>query len=160
MTALWEAVCARYAEPGVRAVCLDLQDAAGVDVPLLLAVAVLAGRGVALDDGRLDALQRACAPWQRSVVGPLRQARRALRDGADAGAALGAEADTLRRLKAAVQAAELAAERIQIDALERTAAAWPALAGADPVPALMRLLARWGATPAPATVAALVGRAP
>ncbi|MFW5834441.1 MAG: TIGR02444 family protein [Pseudomonadota bacterium] len=145
MTALWDAVCARYARPGVKELCLELQDAHGVDVPLLLVVATLAARGRTLGDDHLDALAAASAPWQAVVVSPLRGVRRALRDGADAGAALGAEADTLRSLKAAVQAAELAAERIQIDALERAAADWPADATLPPAEAVARVLARWGA---------------
>jgi uncharacterized protein (TIGR02444 family) len=156
MTALWDAVCALYARPGVKDLCLELQDAHGLDVPLLLVVATLARQGRALGDDHLEALAAASAPWQAAVVGPLRQARRALRDGTDAGAALGAEADTLQSLKAAVQAAELAAERIQIDALERAAADWPADTTVPPAEAVARVLGRWGAAVPPGRLAPFV----
>ena len=144
MTSLWDEVCALYAAPGVREACLQLQEANGVDVPLLLVVTVLARRGSALDDARLDALEAATQPWQSAVVAPLRAARRALRDDARSGDGLGVEPATLRTLKASVQTAELAAERIQIEALERMACDWPLAADPRPGGTILRLLVRSG----------------
>lgn len=109
---LWEFACALYAKPGVAQACLALQDEHGADVPLLLAAIWhgAAGRGVlsAVRARRWKATARA---WRTQIVGPLRQARRALKphEAAD--------------LYAAVKRAELAAEKLQLAALERAAAA-------------------------------------
>ena len=156
MTALWNEVCRLYDGPGVRELCLELQERHGVDVPLLLSVAALARQGRSLGSEHLDALEAASKPWQEAVVQPLRAARHALRDGADAGAAFGAEADTLRSLKAAVQAAELAAERVQIDALERAAAGWPPDATLAPEDAMAQVLRRWSVPIGPERLRPLV----
>ncbi|TVQ36139.1 MAG: TIGR02444 family protein [Geminicoccaceae bacterium] len=123
MSSAWETVCRLYAAPGVRGLCLDLQDQHGIDVPVLLTGGWLFTRGVALDAGRWTHLTASAAAWQTQVVAPLRAARRALLQAAPP---LGiAEARALA-LKREVQAVELAAERLQIEALAETAAAWPA----------------------------------
>ncbi|MGF1627620.1 MAG: TIGR02444 family protein [Alphaproteobacteria bacterium] len=75
--ALWEFCTDIYAEPGVAAACLALQDEAGADVTLLLAALWSAVEGPGLLQGaELDALDRAVAPWRDNVVQPLRQVRR------------------------------------------------------------------------------------
>ncbi len=108
---LWDFVCALYARPGVAQACLALQDEYGADVPLLLAAIWhgSAARGVlsAVRARRWKAHARA---WRTQIVAPLRQARRALKthEAAD--------------LYAAVKRAELAAEKLQLEALERDAA--------------------------------------
>ncbi|MFP4270103.1 MAG: TIGR02444 family protein, partial [Alphaproteobacteria bacterium] len=79
MHGLWEFAVAVYGAADVRARLLDLQDGHGCDVPLLLALAWLDVRGVAVDAPRYAALADASAAWQREVVTRLRAARRALR---------------------------------------------------------------------------------
>jgi uncharacterized protein (TIGR02444 family) len=91
-----------YAEPGVEAACLALQDESGGDVGLalycLFAGAVL---GIELTRERLATLERETAPWRAAVIEPLRRVRRHLaRTGPDSG------------LRAAVLAAEIEAERL------------------------------------------------
>ncbi len=129
--ALWEFACRLYEAPGVRELCLELQDRHGVDVPLLLATCWLWRRGVALDAARRAELGAACRPWQAEVVAPLRAARRALRPEAIPGRALAVPAASRAELKARVQALELEAERRQLDALATLAASWPR--AAEPV---------------------------
>ncbi|MEO1089036.1 MAG: TIGR02444 family protein [Pseudomonadota bacterium] len=124
MTALWNDVVALYAAPGIRELCLELQDRDGTDVPLLLSVASLAARGVAFDEVKVRQLERVCEPWQRRVVAPLRAARRALRPEEAAGTGLDIDPTDRAELKRCVQEAELAAERLQIEAIAAAARAW------------------------------------
>jgi uncharacterized protein (TIGR02444 family) len=104
---LWAFSTALYAAPGVEAACLDLQERFGADVNLAL-FCVWAGP---LDAAGLARAAAAAAPVQRDLVLPLRAMRRALARG-------GEEAP----LRAAVKAAELEAERLE---LARLAAAAP-----------------------------------
>jgi uncharacterized protein (TIGR02444 family) len=108
---LWEFAVALYAKPGVAKACLALQDKHGADVPLLLAAIWhgRTGRG-ALSAARVERWTTIARTWRTQIVAPLRQARRALKahDAAD--------------LYAAVKRAELAAEKLQLEALERDAA--------------------------------------
>lgn len=109
---LWEFACALYAEPGVAKACLALQDECGADVPLLLAAIWHGATGHGpLAAARAKRWQANARAWRKQIVGPLRQARRALKahDAAD--------------LYAAVKRAELAAEKLQLEALEHDAAA-------------------------------------
>ena len=68
-----------YAQPGVSAACLRLQDGAGLDVNLLL-LALYAGRGgldIGIEDWqRLDAR---VTPLREHLIQPLRHARRWLK---------------------------------------------------------------------------------
>jgi len=161
---LWDFAVAVYGAEGVRARLLELQDGHGCDVPLLLALAWLDARGVAVDDARYAALAAASATWQREVVTPLRAARRALRPAAEAPTRLGLAEPVRDELKRRVQAVELEAEKHQLARLEAIAADWPAEAGvAAPWAGLRRALA--GAWPpvalarvAPLTRAAVAPR--
>ena len=120
-----------YAQPGVAAACLRLQDEANLDVNLLL-FALYAGRtGRALgveDWQRLDAL---VAPLREHVIQPMRHARRWLKhqpaiplDGAQAG---------VSELRPALAALELQAEHHLQTLLERELSSWAPPAGADTV---------------------------
>jgi uncharacterized protein (TIGR02444 family) len=110
--ALWGFATGLYARPGVAPACLALQDVHGVDIPLLLA-AIWHGES---GRGRLDRGQagdwRACARlWHATAIVPLRAARTAIRAAATADPAIG-------RLRRAILAAELAAERLLLRDLE------------------------------------------
>lgn len=112
--ALWPFALRLYAQDGVAAAFLELQDRHGADVPLLLAALWhgATGRGV-LGAAQTREWQRISARWQTDIVGPLRQARLALKPlEADAGA---------KRLRARVKRAELDAERLQLRLLEMRA---------------------------------------
>ena len=121
---LWDFSVELYARPGVAAACLALQDRAGADVCLLLAALWLERRGVAATAARLAQLERLAAPWQASVVAPLRDLRRAWKTAAGNDAELAG----LRRQLADL---ELQAERQLLQRLETLAGDWPAAAQAS-----------------------------
>lgn len=124
MTAgLWDYALALYARPGVAAGCLALQDAHGIDVPLMLAAIWAGSRGIPLDAAGIAALRQAVAPWQAQVVHPLRAVRRGLKLGPPPAPDAATEA-----LRQAIAAAELEAERIELRVLEAALAPRPAQA--------------------------------
>ncbi len=141
MSRLWPFAVALYSAPGVREFCLELQDEHDVDVPVLLAVVWLHGEGFSLDRTDLAGLCTVSMPWQTQVVGPLRNARRALRDTSRPGRALGIESGARQSLKADLQALELRAERLQLEALEGGSANWLKKGAAPPLDVLLAALA-------------------
>jgi uncharacterized protein (TIGR02444 family) len=110
-----------YDRPGVAAVCLALQDRHGQHVNLVLFALWVgaSGRG-RLSAADLDAAKAALTPWYAAVIAPLRALRRRAKDEPDAAA-----------LYAALKAAELEAERVAQDRLERLAPQ-PGAADASP----------------------------
>lgn len=119
--ALWAFAVAVYGRPGVGAACLALQDRAGANVPLLLfALWLGAERGIALTGPEAEAIDREVGPWHQEIVAALRALRRRLKDGPLP--APGAATDALRET---IKAAELAAERIELDTLARIAEGRP-----------------------------------
>jgi uncharacterized protein (TIGR02444 family) len=127
-----------YAEPGVPAATLHLQDECGADVDIVLYVLWRAGLGQCVDAASLDAAIEAVAEWHRHVVRPLRAVRQVLKrrlaDVSD---------DAAAALRTRVAAEELEAERLQHQALARHSgpAGGPP---ADPCPALARYAERLG----------------
>ena len=113
MTVLWDWAVAAYARPGVADACLELQDAHGQNVPLLLFAAWTAAEGLHADLDRAAALART---WETTAGANLRAARRNLKPPLD-----GFDSDAQGRLRAAVKAAELDGERLLLAALERLA---------------------------------------
>lgn len=109
-----------YRQPGVEAVCLQLQDQ-GADVCLLLCGAWLERRQIACDEERAEALHKLAQPWQQQVVLPLRQLRQHWR-----AAAQGDQA--LAQLREQVKQLELAAEREQLQRLAAGTQSWPSTA--------------------------------
>ena len=80
-TGFWDFSLRVYARDGVAEACLGLQDRRGADVNLLLYCgwAAATGRG-ALGADELKRLVDLTGPWQNSVVQPLRQVRRGLKE--------------------------------------------------------------------------------
>ncbi len=144
-TALWHFAVQAYARPGVAASCLQLQDAHGLDVDVLLACTWLASLGVALDREGLERLLGAAAPPHARVL-ELRSLRRAL----------GSDREHDPRWQATYEhllAAELAAERVELDSIE--AALSPLLAAAtatlEPAELALANLRRYAARHGPAS---------
>lgn len=114
--AFWSFSVAMYARPDVSRACLALQDAAGLDVNLLLFCCWLGTRGIALGASEMGAVLGTVRDWQEQVVQPLRTVRRFLNprarrvDGSMSG-----------ELRAAVARLELEAERVEQSLLERAA---------------------------------------
>ena len=118
----WAFAVATYGRPGVRAACLALQDRRGADVVAMLALLHRAVQGYPAPSlAALAALLGEVAPWRRAAVLPLRAIRRALKQWrfpGDIAPAPGAE-----QTRQAAAAAELAAERVELDYLARRLAA-------------------------------------
>lgn len=110
---LWDYAVGLYSKPGVSQACLDIQEKGGVDVPLLLFGAWLGSRRVALPAADCERFDAAIAQWRAEVIHPLRRVRRRMKSGPPP-----APSPETDRLREAVKAAELNAERVELDVLE------------------------------------------
>lgn len=140
MTA-WDHALSRYDRPDVQAICLELQDAHGQCVPLLLWRLWTLDESRAVDDGLVVEAAAFARNWSWRIVAPLRSVRRSLKAPSPP-----APTAALVALGCDIQAAELAAERLLLDALESLTP--PPGARPAPADALDALVAAWG-TPAP-----------
>lgn len=137
--ALWAAITAAYARPGIAPLCLRLQDQGGIDVMVLLGLCYAArALGAPLSPAEVQALRSRSEPWRAAAVRPARALRIALR------APVAGVADDQREgFRDRLKAVELAAERVQAGII----ADWLAGRGAgaaDPLPGLRSFL---GGTP-------------
>ena len=113
MQSLWNYAVALYAQPGVQAACLELQDEHGLDVNLLLFSAWSAAQGPGLlDIAAIRDCESRVAACRTELIEPLRQLRRACRAGT-----AGLTSDQLGSLGEQLLAAELAAERAELELL-------------------------------------------
>ena len=114
---LWEFSLKLYAEPGVAASCLSLQNQHGFDVNLVLFCIWYGFRHGELTEDLLETALETSDSWRKTVVQPLRHLRtrlkRALVEGAYSSSS---EISVLREL---IKTAELDAERIQQQELEK-----------------------------------------
>jgi uncharacterized protein (TIGR02444 family) len=105
----WEFALRIYAQPGFADACLNLQEAAGADVMLLLmSVFFAAKRRILLTSSEIRELDRTCSPWREQVIRPLR----AVRKGLKVGPPPAPDAET-EQLRSKIKLAELTAERQQ-----------------------------------------------
>lgn len=133
MGRMWEWASEVYRRPGVEPLLLRLQDGHGLDVNLVLWCLWCSTR---YEEPQLPLIRKAVdltGEWTASVVVPLRSIRRYLK-------AAPAQATLLERIKVV----ELAAEKIELEALEAFAASalQPATAG-DPIGRGRRTLASY-----------------
>lgn len=108
----WRFSLRLYAAPRVPAACLELQEAAGVDVNVLLFCLFLAKSRRALAADEVRSLIAAVEAWKSAVVVPIRIARVFLRSPPQ-----WAEPDAAAALRQRVKAVELEAERLQQEGL-------------------------------------------
>jgi uncharacterized protein (TIGR02444 family) len=101
-----------YRQPAVADACIELQEAAGVDVNLLLFLLWHATRKRALSAAEVAELERRISSWRDATVIPLRTVRRALKSPPALVAAATAEFFRTR-----IKAVELEAERLQQEAM-------------------------------------------
>lgn len=107
---LWDWALAAYERPGVPETCLKLQDEFGQNTSLLL----WAIQARPADAVVLDRAARTARAWDETALHPLRAVRRGLK------AACPPVADAAREgLREDVKAAELRAERVLLETLER-----------------------------------------
>lgn len=123
---LWDFARRIYARDGVAPLCLRLQDEHDLDVDVLLACLWLAARGQPIDDARLDALLAAAAPV-RAKIQAIRSLRRSVGTARD-------EQPDWAPVYEQLLAAELAAERVELQRLEASASATPSPSPAPPSP--------------------------
>lgn len=144
---LWDWAVAAYAAPEAQATCLELQDRHEQNVPLLLWAAWTAATGRRPDEEAIEAACDAARAWDEAASLPLRAIRRRLK------APLPDMEDAAREaVRDQVKAAELAAERALLEALE---ALTPAAGGASrPMIEALAAVARvWSpTTPRPALI--------
>jgi len=115
---LWDWALEAYAADGVADACLELQDAAGQNVPLLLWAAWCAAEGRAPDEDALEAAGDTARAWQDTAIAPLRAVRRALKPRAP-----DLDDEAREAVRSQVKAVELEAERRLLTALEALAPA-------------------------------------
>lgn len=111
--AVWEETLSAYAADGVKTACLALQSAHGVGVSALLALLSLTKLGLQPPVGEaLEKMLERSEQWQKTVIEPLRQARRAAR--LDAGSeAMPVLAEATETLYQSLLKREIEAERVQ-----------------------------------------------
>ncbi len=123
VTGAWAFAVDIYGRPGVRGACLALQDRRGADVVAMLVLLHGVARGhPAPSLEALAAVLEAVAPWRRAAVLPLRAIRRALKEAMfsdDIAPDIAPHAEATEGVRRAVAAAELAAERVELDYLAR-----------------------------------------
>ncbi|MFN3667727.1 MAG: TIGR02444 family protein [Brevundimonas sp.] len=110
---LWDWALAAYGAEGVADACLELQDAAGQNAPLLLWAAWCAAEGRTPDADALEAAGDTARAWQETAIAPLRAVRRALKSRAP-----DLDDEAREAVRAQVKAVELEAERRLLAALE------------------------------------------
>ncbi|HYP84268.1 TIGR02444 family protein [Variovorax sp.] len=106
----WNYIAAAWSRPGAAQDLLRRQDDEGLDVVLHLFARWALDQGRALDDAALREAEALVRPWRDQVVQPLRRLRRALKT-------MDADAGRRETVRAQLQAAELAAERAQLEQL-------------------------------------------
>lgn len=141
----WRFSLAVYADAGVQAECVDLQDRHGIDVNLLLFCAYVgAAHRARLPPAALHEAAALVADWHRNIVRSLRAARQALKP-------FGATLPAAAELRSSVKAAELDAERLEqtmLDAWSETlVAGWPRVEADAAVVANIRALFATGDGP-------------
>lgn len=134
---LWDWALTAYAAEGVADACVELQDAAGQNVPLLLWAGWCAAEGRAPDEDTLEAACDTARAWQETAIAPLRAVRRALKGRAPDLADADREA-----VRDQVKAVELDAERRLLSALEGLAPA-PSGSPRPPLEALVAVARVW-----------------
>jgi uncharacterized protein (TIGR02444 family) len=77
----WRFSLRLYSRPKIAAACLTLQDESGADVNLLLFLLFLAEHRRRVSKADIHRLDLAVHTWRDRVVKPLRELRRALKDG-------------------------------------------------------------------------------
>jgi uncharacterized protein (TIGR02444 family) len=110
---LWDWSLKAWAADGVAEACLELQDSAGQNIPLLLWAAWCAAGGRIPDEDALEAAGDTARAWQETAVAPLRAVRRALEPRAP-----DLDDEAREAVRAMVKAVELEAERRLLTALE------------------------------------------
>ena len=112
----WDWAVAVYGDAEVEDLCLDLQDAHGQCVPLLLWAAWCPRAGLRIDGDVARQASGLARAWSDEVIAPLRSVRRRLKTALNAG-----DDEARLPLRQAVKATELQAEKVLMAQLEALA---------------------------------------
>lgn len=107
LTGFWDWAVAAYGGEGVAHICLDLQDAHGQCVPLLLWAAWQASEGRDISESSAVEAASVARRWSEAVIEPLRGVRRRLKLTVSEG-----DENVRLPLREKIKAAELAAEKV------------------------------------------------
>ena len=110
---LWSFALTIYQRDAVAPACLDLQEQCKIDVPLMLCAVFACLQGKDISDEDLTQLHNLASPWQNDIVQSLRRIRTQLKTGPQP--APNAVTEDLRNK---VKAAELTAEKIQLEMMQ------------------------------------------
>lgn len=108
---IWNFALALYQQPGVEALCLELQQR-GANTSLVLWCQWLARQHIELAPALLAAAEAALETWHNEIVEPLRQARRALKRQSASKAQ-----DHIGALNRGLKQVEIDAERVEYSLL-------------------------------------------
>ena len=108
----WRFSLGFYRQQGVAEACIELQEAAGADVNLLLFLLWHGAQQRRLSDAEVEWLEQRIAPWRDRAVVPLRAIRRALKSPPGL-----VEPGAAEVFRTKIKAVELEAERLQQEAM-------------------------------------------
>jgi uncharacterized protein (TIGR02444 family) len=132
---LWSFALTIYQRDAVAPACLDLQEQCQIDVPLMLCAVFACLQDKAISDGDLTQLHNLASPWQNDIVQSLRRIRTQLKTGPQP--APNAVTEDLRNK---VKAAELAAEKIQLEMMQAWISRLTTIDRVDGLPALPAII--------------------
>lgn len=132
---LWSFSLTIYQLDAVAPACLDLQEQCQIDVPLMLCVVFACIQGKAILEEDLTQLHNLASPWQSNIVRSLRRIRTQLKTGPQPAPNVVTE-----DLRNKVKAAELAAEKIQLEMMQAWVSQLAAIDKADGLPALSAII--------------------
>jgi len=132
---LWSFALTIYQRDAVAPACLDLQEQCQIDVPLMLCAVFACLQGKTISDEDLTQLHNLASPWQSDIVQSLRRIRTQLKTSPKP--APNAVTEDLRNK---VKAAELAAEKIQLEMMQTWVSQLTAIDRGDSAPALPAII--------------------
>ncbi|MDC0650024.1 TIGR02444 family protein [Candidatus Puniceispirillum sp.] len=134
-TKLWSFALAVYQRDAVAPACLDLQEQCQIDVPLMLCAVFACLQGKAISNEDLTQLHNLAGSWQSDIVQSLRRIRTRLKTGPKP--APNAVTEDLRNK---VKAAELAAEKIQLEMMQTWVSQLTNIDMVEGLPALPKII--------------------
>jgi uncharacterized protein (TIGR02444 family) len=147
---LWSFAVTIYQRDAVAPACLDLQEHCQIDVPLMLCAVFACLQGKAVSDEDLTQLHNLASPWQSDIVQSLRRIRTQLKTGPSP-----APNAVTEDLRGKVKAAELAAEKIQLEMMQAWVSQLAAIDRRDDLPilpAIIDIITRVAATSSKAKI--------
>ena len=147
---LWSFALTIYQRDAVAPACLDLQEHCKIDVPLMLCAVFACLQGKAISDEDLTQLHNLASPWQSDIVQSLRRIRTQLKTSPSP-----APNAVTEDLRGKVKAAELAAEKIQLEMMEAWVSQLATIDRRDELPilpAIINIITRVAATSSKAKI--------